>query len=109
MLKKLFLAALLMLPASAWADGCISPPTTNFSSLPITVTTGATLIAVKRCRNAITIINAGSTTLYLGNSSAVTTSNAGGLPPGATITLQTNSTVYGISTASDVISVFETY
>lgn len=110
MLKKLlFAGALWLTPFAAYADGCISPPTTNLGSVPITVTTTATLIAAARCRNAITIVNNGTANVEIAGSNTVTTSGYGYIAPGATISLQTTSALWGISTGSEVLSVFETF
>jgi len=108
MLKRLILA-LALSTSSAYADGCISPPTTNFSSAPFSITTTAVQIAKVHCRNAITIVNNGATPLTIGATSAVTTSNGGSIPSGGTITLQTNAAMWAVSTGSETISVFETY
>lgn len=92
--------------------------TTNFATAQVGVANTATLIAAARTgaagtgRAAITVTNTGNTAVYLGNTSAVTTSTGQLLPVGAgsSVTINTQSAVYGVAaTGSETVTEFETY
>lgn len=75
-------------------------------------TAGGTLLAANRSgRSAITIVNHGTTAVYVGQS-GVTTATGVLLPgvEGASITIPTQAAVYGIvSAGTQTVSVLETY
>ena len=124
------LAALLTIVSSALMAQTLgpSPPapntpgsTTITSSVAVatsqaTVTTAASLIVAARSgaqgvgRSAVTIYNAGATTVYLGATAGVTTANGMPLPAGAGASFNTMAALYGIAASgSNVIGVTETY
>ena len=89
----------------------------NFTPGQVSVGATSTLIAAARTgvsgtgRVAITVVNAGTTPVYLGGS-GVTTSTGALLPGvlGATVTINTTAAIYGIvTTGSEAVTEFETY
>jgi hypothetical protein len=74
----------------------------GFNTSQVSVGSTATLISPDTAgRDEVTIMNLGSTVVYLGNSSAVTTATGFPLPgiPNATITMQATAPIYGIVAA----------
>lgn len=87
--------------------------TGNLATNQVSVASTATLIAAARTTRAdVTIVNGGTTDVYLGNSSSVTTATGILLigVKGAAITLDVTSDVYGIvATGSQTVSYAEEY
>lgn len=109
MLKKLLLAAVMALaPLSALAQSCVVPPTTNFGVQQVSVLSTPTQIVAMRCRNAVTITNTGSATVYVGGAT-VTTATGKSIVAGGSLTLQTTAAVYGIATATQTVDEVETF
>lgn len=74
----------------------------NFTTSQVTVGAAATLISPDTAgRDTVTIMNLGSTPVYLGNSANVTTANGFPLPGtvNATVTMETTAPIYGIVAA----------
>ncbi|MCC6775646.1 MAG: hypothetical protein IT537_03260 [Hyphomicrobiales bacterium] len=71
---------------------------------------GVLLAAARLGRHAITIINHGTTVVYVGNR-GLTSSTGARLPgvEGAAITITTQDAVYGIAGSAQAVSVVETY
>lgn len=97
------------------SDGSYEPVGTslNLAHNQVTVNATATLIcAARTARKAITVVQHGSTTVYLGNTSGVTTSNGQLMigTPGSAVTYFYNGDIYGIaSSGTDVVSYVEEY
>ena len=108
-MRKLLFLLCVLFASPSWAQSCVVPPTANFGTSPVSVGTTATLIAVSRCRNSITIFNAGSATVYFSNTNAVSTAVGMPLGAGAAVTLQTNSAVWGIAGTAQTVGVTETF
>ncbi len=78
-------------------------PASDFATNQVSVAATATLIVGQnRERHSVLITNLGTTAIYIGNSSAVTTSNGQFLPGvvGASISIPTAGPIYGISSGS---------
>jgi len=88
----------------------------NMATGQVTVGTSAIIIVAARTgvagngRISATVVNMGSATIYIGNTSGVTVANGLPLPAQAAISLNTMSVIYGISgTASQTVGYVETY
>lgn len=88
----------------------------NIATGQVTVGTSSSIIVAARTgvagngRIAATVVNMGTATVYIGNTSGVTVSNGFPVPAQAAISLNTMSVIYGISgTASQTVGYVETY
>ena len=88
----------------------------NMATGKVTVGTSSVLVVAARTgvagngRISATVVNLGSVTIYIGNTSGVTVVTGLPLPPGAAMSLNTMSAIYGISgTASQTVGYVETY
>lgn len=88
-------------------------PSPSIISSQVTVQATATQTAIARSsRQAVTIQNHGTTVIYCGPSSSVTTANGFRLPgvDGASLTLPTRATVYCITAGgTQAVSIIESY
>jgi hypothetical protein len=77
----------------------------------VTVTTTATLLrAANTSRSAVVLVNHGSTNVFIGFTSAVTSTTGVMLVgiPGQTLTIQTRSSIYGIvASGTQVVGFYE--
>lgn len=107
-MKRLILVALLALPAGA-AEAQEVTQYQNFLPASVTVAGSATLLAPLRARNAVTIYNGGSTTVYVGGP-GVTTTTGFPLAAGNAYTLNTSAALYGITSGTAAsVGVGETF
>lgn len=106
-MRKFFLAlAFLGFVSSAYAES-FSHVNTNQASMSASA---AIIVASRSSRHAVTIINTGTVTVFLGNSSSVTTADGFPLPAGEAITLNSESSFYGVTASSTAtVGYIETY
>ena len=87
------------------------PASNSFDTNQVSVANTETLIvAANPTRRAVIITNLGTTAVYLGNSTGVTTGNGDLLPGivGASVTIPTTAAIYGIAaTGSQSVSFLE--
>jgi len=88
----------------------------NMATGQVTVGTSSVIIVAARTgvagngRISATVVNMGTATIYIGNTSGVTVANGFPLPAQAAMSLNTMSVIYGISgTASQTVGYVETY
>lgn len=116
-MKKLLIAAALGLCAAPAADAQVVGSgvvgSANWTPAQVSVAATATLVSAGRVgRNAVTVENLGTTAVYCGPTSSVTTSNGALVPgaAGASLTLPTQAPVYCIvATGTQSVAEFETY
>jgi hypothetical protein len=89
------------------------PGATNFTPAQVSVGTTATQIVASRSgRQLVTVVQSGTTDVYLGSANTVTTSNGLLLPgtKGASVTLPYAGAVYGIvASGTQTVTAAETY
>lgn len=107
-MRKLFffLTWLLVFPAQAADHG-----TTTIAVNQVTVASTATLVANSRpLRHAITINNTSASTVFVGDTSAVTATTGGPVASGQALTLDTTDQIYAITaTGTAAVGVIETF
>lgn len=85
----------------------------GFDAAQVSVGTTATLIAARRAgRHRITLVNHGTTPVYVGHDGSVTTTTGALLAgvAGQTLDIDTQGAVYGIvGTGTETVSAIETY
>lgn len=105
---KLILALALIVTITM---GIVTGGIANLATTQVSVTTTATLLVPQRLgRSSVTVVNHGTTAVYVGNSASVTTATGVLLngAAGASLVLGTTSPLYGIVTAgTQVVSVAE--